>query len=390
MRKIFFLFLLLSPAFLNAQDRGDQAYIVKPGSMYTTYKFSPEDEDKIIGVVGNDEFDRIDANCRETAWPDGMSNLTAFFDNEELIKKYTVYFVCRFADNKVLLRVPAGENKLMASHMRPDNTIYFIIGEDGVVFDKPSSGTSSGGSGVSVSNFGDLYSTYTFSPSDESDVKDAVGSAMFKEIKTYAHEDNWPSDISGFDDRQTNRPKMYDYNVELVCRFGDGKVVLRAPVSKNAHMKGGMKLTHDIYFIIGETGVDFGGSVNDDVAPVKSSGGKLTPGGSVTVLNFGDMYSTYTFEPSDSKDIIDAVGRAVYTDIAKYAREENWPSAISAFDDRQTNRPKMYNYKVEYVCSFGDKSIIKAPMAKNGHMSGGMKLSHDIYFVINTSSIEAN
>jgi hypothetical protein len=183
---------------------------------------------------------------------------------------------------------------------------------------------------------------------------------------------------------------MYDYNVELVCRFGDAKVVLKAPVSNNAHMKGGMKLTHDIYFIIGETGVDFAGSGNDVVAPVKSSGGKFTLGGSVTVINFGDMYSTYTFEPSDSKDIIDAVGRAVYTDIAKYAREENWPSAISAFDDRQTNRPKMYNYKVEYVCSFGDKSIIKAPMSKNGHMSGGMKLSHDIYFVINTSSIEAN
>lgn len=393
MRNYFFLFLLLVPVLLNAQDRGDRAYIVKPGSMYTTYKFSPEDEDKIIGVVGNDEFNRIDANCRETAWPDGISNLTAFFDNEQEIKDYTVYFVCRFADNKVLLRVPAGENKLMPSRMRPDNTIYFIIGEDGVVFNKPSSGNSSssvsGGSGVTVSNFGDLYSTYTFSPSDESDIKDAVGSAMFKDIKTYGHEDNWPSAISAFDDRQTNRPKMYDYNVELVCRFGDAKVVLKAPVSKNGHMTGGMKLTHDIYFIIGEAGVDFGGSGNNS-APTKLGKGGFTPGGSVTVINFGDMYSTYTFEPSDSKDIIDAVGRSVYTDIVKYGREENWPSAISAFDDRQTNRPKMYYYNVEYVCSFGDKSIIKAPLSKNGHMTGGMKLSHDIYFIINTNSIEAN
>lgn len=392
MRNYFFLFLLFVPVLLNAQDRGDRAYIVKPGSMYTTYKFSSDEEIDIIAVVGSDEFSRIDATCRESSWPDGISNLTSFFDNEEDIKTYTTYFVCRFGDNKVLLRVPEGENRSMPSHMRPSETIYFIIGGDAVSFDAGSSRGSvsySSAKQVTVTNFGDLYSTYSFSGTDEDDIKNVVGSSVFQDIVTYGHERNWPSAISAFDDRQTNRPKMYDYNVELVCRFGDAKVVLKAPVSKNGHMTGGMKLTHDIYFIIGEAGVDFGGSGNNS-APTKSGKGGFTPGGSVTVINFGDMYSTYTFEPSDSKDIIDAVGRSVYTDIVKYGREENWPSAISAFDDRQTNRPKMYNYNVEYVCSFGDKSIIKAPMSKNGHMTGGMKLSHDIYFIINTSAIEAN
>ncbi|UPT66236.1 MAG: hypothetical protein M0D57_17410 [Sphingobacteriales bacterium JAD_PAG50586_3] len=262
MKKCFFLFLLLVPALLNAQDRGDRAYITKPGSMYTTYKFGPDEESDITSVVGGDEFSRIDATCRESSWPDGISNLTAFFDNEEDIKRYTTYFVCRFGDNKVLLRVPEGENRSMPSHMRPSETIYFIIGGDAVSY---SGGSSSGTTSytrsakqVTVTNFGDLYSTYTFSSTDEADIKDAVGSSVFQDIETYANERNWPSAISGFDDRQTNRPKMYNYYVELVCEFGD-RVVLRAPVSKNSHMSGGMRLTHDIYFIIGKAGVDLSG-----------------------------------------------------------------------------------------------------------------------------------
>jgi hypothetical protein len=398
MKKLFFLFLLVAPALLNAQDRGDAAYIIKPGSMYTTYKFTPADEDKITRIVGADEFSRIDVSCRESDFPDGMSNLSSFFDNEAYIKEYTTYFVCRFGDNKVLLRVPEGENRTMPSQMKPSKTIYFIIAEDGVSFDKPSSSginvVTNGtivGEGVTVTNFGDLYSTYSFGPSDEDDIKDAVGSSKFNDIKTYAHEDNWPADISGFEDRQTNRPKMYNYAVELVCRFGDNKAVLVAPVSSNGHMKGGMRLTHDIYFVIEASSVDFGGSGNSNIAisSTKIGSSSITQGGPVEVINFGDMYSTYSFEPSDSKDIIAAVGRAVYTDIAKYANETNWPSSISGFADRQTNRPKMYKYYVEYLCSFGDKSIIKAPMSKNSHMTGGMKLTHDIYFIINTSSIEA-
>ncbi|UPT66235.1 MAG: hypothetical protein M0D57_17405 [Sphingobacteriales bacterium JAD_PAG50586_3] len=78
------------------------------------------------------------------------------------------------------------------------------------------------------------------------------------------------------------------------------------------------------------------------------------------------------------------------SEIKRYAHEDNWPSAISAFDDRQTNRPRMYNYNVEYVCSIADDVvIIKAPVSSNSHMQGGMRLSHDIYFVIKASAIEA-
>jgi hypothetical protein len=391
MKKCFFLFLLLSPLFLSAQERGDRAYITNPGSMYTTYKFDPADEDKIIGIVGADEFNRIDATCRESSWPSGISNLTAFFDNEQAIKNYTVYFVCRFADNKVLLRVPEGENRSMPSQLRPSETIHFVIGGDAVSFSGSASSTSSSsgsysrssGGKVTITNFGDLYSTYSYSSADEDDIRDQVGSSMLSEIKTDAHEDSWPNDISGFDDRQTNRPKMYNYNVELVCTLGSDKVVLRAPVGQNSHMTGGMRLKHDIYFIIGKSGVDLSGSSSS------TGSGGLYKGAGVTVTNFGDLYSTYSFESSDESAIRDAVGSSMVSEIKKYANEENWPSAISGFSDRQTNRPKMYNYNCEFVCSFGDKSVIKAPVSKNSHMSGGMRLSHDIYFVINTSSIEA-
>jgi USP8 interacting len=394
MKHFFFLFLLLSPALLFAQERGDQAYIVKPGSFYTTYNFETADETQITRAVGKDEFNNINATCHESdGWPSGISNLTSFFDNEEAIKKYTAYFVCRFGDGKVILRIPQGPNSSMPSQLRPSKTIHFIVGEDGVDFDSPAtttqSSTANSFESATVTNFGDLYSTYNFGGDELRRIASEVGQSMADDIEVYANESSWPSGISGFDDRQTNRPKMYNYNLEHVYTLGD-KAILRAAKANNGHMVGNMKLTHDIYFVVNESSVDVSGSGSGKRTQEKSD---LSLGDAVTVTDFGDLYSTYDFEDTDSKQIIDAVGRPDYTLIKEFSREDAWPKAISGFSDRQTNRPKMYNYNVEFVCTFGAGSnyaIIKAPVSKNKHMVGDFKLVNDIYFVIAAKSIEAN
>lgn len=392
MKRFFFLFLLLSPALLFAQERGDQAYIVKPGSFYTTYNFDSDDESQIVRAVGRDEFNNISATCHETdGWPSGISDLTNFFDNEEAIKDYTAYFVCRFGDGKVILRIPQGPNSGMPSQLRPSKTIHFIVGEDGVDFDRPATKKSSGANSftsATVTNFGDLYSTYNFGGDELKRIASEVGQSMADDIETYANESNWPSGISAFSDRQTNRPKMYDYNLDYLCTIGD-KAILRAAKANNGHMVGNMRLTHDIYFVVNESSVSTGSGA---AKSTKTSYSALALGDAVTVTDFGDLYSTYDFEDSDSKQIIAAVGRPDYTLINEFCREDAWPKAISGFSDRQTNRPKMYNYNVEFVCTFGAGSnyaIIKAPVSKNKHMTGDFKLVNDIYFVIAAKSIEA-
>lgn len=405
MKRIFYLLLLLVPFVGMAQQVGDPVTITNPGSMYTTYKYSSADADLIIKAVGRSEYSAINISSNEDVFPSGMANLDDFFDNIDYIKKYKAYYVCTIADGKVVLRIPASENSFQPSHMRPSKNIYFIMGADGVSINSSysSSTTSSfayastGGiefdSEVTVTNFGEVYPTYKLTYDDQKIVTAAVGKTQTANAVANSTEDAWPSSIKDLTARTTNRDKMYNYKLNFVANITGDKTLVIAKKSRNGHMAGGMAITHDIYFIMKSSVVTAVGSTNisgdyeedddyDYVSPVSTS----NPYNSV-VKDFGDLMSTYTFTPEDSRDIIAKVGRVEYSNIAKYATESAWPSDISTFSSRQTTRPKMYNYKLSVVCTFGDKSIVKAAAANNKHMTGGMALTHDIYFVIYTKGL---
>ena len=65
------------------------------------------------------------------AWPQGISSIPAWQINRTLFADYTCYLVLEAGD-KYLLEVPAPENGHMPADMRPHQTIFFIIGRNGV------------------------------------------------------------------------------------------------------------------------------------------------------------------------------------------------------------------------------------------------------------------
>lgn len=393
--------MLLLPLCLGAQEVGTPARILSPGDIYFGFRFSPEDEAGITKEVGKEEFDRIDAACRESEWPSAISTVDGLLNNMGKVRSYKAYFVCRFDNgNKVVLRVPKGENSSMPYQYKPDETFFFIIKSSGVdissdiTHDKPS------GEPI-VHSFGELYATYIFRKADLVTLANYVPQQAIADITDFAVEQCWPSGISSYKQREANRSLLYNYTVEPLCFLDGDKLLLKVPAEKNKHMKGAFQLSSDIYFVIDESAVDLNGSKlparlvdttnkgsGEGVSQSMEMGIKPKSGRKVTVSDFGELYSTYEFRPDEEATIIDAVGADQLEIIKTNSNEKAWPDAIATFSGRQINRDRMYNYHVELVCYIGEKALLKAPADKNTDVGEGLNLDHDIYFVVGKNVIE--
>lgn len=393
--------MLLLPLGLWAQEVGTPARILSPGDIYFGYRFSPEDEAGITKEVGKEEFDRIDAACRESEWPSAISTVDGLLSNMGRVRSYKAYFVCRFDNgNKVVLRVPKGENSSRSYQYKPDETFFFIIKSSGVDISTDITHEKASGEPI-VHSFGDLYATYVFRKADLITLADYVPEQDIADITDFAVEQCWPVGINSFKQREANRSLIYNYAVELLCFLDGEKVLLKVPADKNKHMKGALQLNHDIYFVLDETAIDINGSkLPPRIASLENMGSgesdsqsmkmgsKPKNGRRVSVSDFSELYSTYQFTPEDEAIIIDAIGANQLDTVKTNSNEKAWPTGISTFSDRQLNRSRMYNYHVELVCYIGEKALIKAPANKNQEVGEGLNLEHDIYFVVGKNVVE--
>lgn len=106
------------------------------------------------------------------------------------------------------------------------------------------------------------------------------------------------------------------------------------------------------------------------------------------VSDFGSLYSTY----GDDDLRTGLSGKFSATKLAfivENANESAWPEGIATLDRRNQNRPKMYNYKLYKVATFGNDSytLLLVPAAENKHMEPDMQPGHDIYFVVSTNVV---
>jgi hypothetical protein len=113
------------------------------------------------------------------------------------------------------------------------------------------------GKPVSISDPGDLFSTFDFKASDKEAVIVAVGADKYKEINNACHESQWPSGIATLDNRNAAREKMKQYRIVLVTTIGDKSIVEIRP-AENMHMPVNMQSTVSFYFVIKSTGLGTG------------------------------------------------------------------------------------------------------------------------------------
>jgi hypothetical protein len=89
---------------------------------------------------------------------------------------------------------------------------------------------------VTVSDLGELYSTYKFTAQDQQQIKNQLkDQSLLPEIITFSHEEKWPAGLNTLEKRLAARSTIQKYHFYKVATIG-AKTVLLVPADKNRHM----------------------------------------------------------------------------------------------------------------------------------------------------------
>jgi hypothetical protein len=110
-----------------------------------------------------------------------------------------------------------------------------------------------------VTDFGQLYSTFSWEPAAMAELETKLGPALAKTVMAASNEAAWPAGIASLNGRIENREGMNAYTLYHIATLQENKVVLLAPALENRNMPGSMQPASDIYFIVGLQGVELSG-----------------------------------------------------------------------------------------------------------------------------------
>lgn len=108
---------------------------------------------------------------------------------------------------------------------------------------------------VTISDPGELHSTYNIGDSEAKTLQENMTKPdKVNEVIEYANESSWPKGLSDFNDRiqESTQELIKKFMAFKVAELGD-KYLLWIPAGKNK--KSGLPFSHDIYFVIGKSGV---------------------------------------------------------------------------------------------------------------------------------------
>jgi hypothetical protein len=106
--------------------------LADPGEMYSTYKFSEEEGEKLTAAgMPETMMSDISDHYNEGSWPSAMNNLDSRLENTETIRMYKVFKVTEW-DGKCLLVIPAKPNTKMPEGFKPVQDFYMVINVGGV------------------------------------------------------------------------------------------------------------------------------------------------------------------------------------------------------------------------------------------------------------------
>lgn len=375
----------------------------------------------------------------ETAWPKGLSNSNEREANKFNIKKLVCYRLTEYTNADggkfSLLVIPAASNQHMPAELRPLKDIYLLVRswcvQAGRIYDQNIDGTplryyspDEFYPGISkhcrIIDRGELYSSIS--------LKDIEGWQQYFEawetdlVAEFCLEDNWPRLISTLENRQKYADYFKYYNAYAVGKFSMGNstaYILHIAVYDNEHMPEGLAPQEDdIYFVIGESGLDFsrGWDEFEDgypepieeeeeefINPLKDSltyrnqqgngdlpppaieprglDAEINPGEPLTcfIVDRGSLYSTLSID-SYRDELEPYVSDVQY--VIDNAHEDAWPSGISTLDGREKRNTAFRDYKVRALARFGDNFyLLEVKPEDNAHMPEDMRPSKTIYFI---------
>lgn len=102
-----------------------------PGELFSTYQFSPSEEQSIRDQVGGRAWDDVLAYGNEGGWPEAFDDLEERTSNPDTLKRFRVQRVAEFED-KALLRAKRSKNRHMPAAWQPPKNLYLVIAANAV------------------------------------------------------------------------------------------------------------------------------------------------------------------------------------------------------------------------------------------------------------------
>jgi hypothetical protein len=238
---------------------------------------------------------------------------------------------------------------------------------------------------ISITDPGELYSTYNFTTSDQEALVKTLGQEKFTIIKGASHETQWPSGISNLEARTEKRELIMKYHINVVAALGEKSVIEINPAN-NKHMPAEMISAHSFYFVIGNSGIGNPGAGDETVT---SNAEELLEDifPQVSIDDPGQILSNYKFQESEIKDIKNQVGDEGFDYINANCREASFPKSINTLSGRLASRDEIMKYNAFLVAESGDFSILEITPEENTHMPEGFVPENTFYLVIKSAGI---
>ncbi|GEM_PF-5597132 len=112
-------------------------------------------------------------------------------------------------------------------------------------------------------------------------------------------------------------------------------------------------------------------------------------GSLIKVKDYGELYSTFKWEPAQMAMLKANLGDATANAVIQKSTEAAWPKGIASLGTRAQNRASMTDYTTFYLTALDEyRAILFVPAVENSWMAEDMKPVGDIYFVVNSHAIE--
>lgn len=234
---------------------------------------------------------------------------------------------------------------------------------------------------ITISDPGELYSTYNFTTADQEQIIKAYGQARFDAINNASHESQWPSGIAQLSSRTDRREQMMLYKVKVIAVLGE-KSLIEIDPANNKHMPADMVAAKPFYFVIGNSGI---GEKPQEQEITEEYMEEFFP--QVSIDDPGQILSGYKFSAGDIQAIKDQVGEDGYEYINSHCRENSFPKAMNTLSGRLNSREQIKEFNAFLVAECNDFSIIEITPEENAHMPEGLVPADTFYLVIKTAGI---
>jgi hypothetical protein len=240
---------------------------------------------------------------------------------------------------------------------------------------------------LSITNPGELFSTYNIGEAEKTIIVKAVGIDKFNAINQACHESEWPTGISNLNSRGERLDQMKQYSIIMVTTLDD-KCIIEIRPEDNRSMPKDMQSDKSFYFIMNASGLNLPGNEVAVAEPESEAEFYDATFPQMLIIDPSAILANHVFTEEEQQDIENQLGEEGYGYILDNCKEIKWPAGINSQQKRLKAEAEFLEYNAFLVAETGDISILEITPEENTQMTGDFLPVETFYIVIKSEGTE--